>query len=207
MKKFYPIFGIVGPIIYILTVIIGGFLRNDYSFLYNTISELTLASAPNLILISVLFGIYNISLFIFGLGAFLDNEIDKSKKFKAANLMIALVGLLGVLLLFFPQDPRTAAVTFTGTMHIALAGITSLFTIISVLLIGINFRKVKEWKIFSTYSILSFVVILVSGGMAAMNVASNSPYGGLFERITIFAFMIWVIVYAYLILKNSPING
>ncbi len=201
MKKFYPLFGIVGPIVYVLAVIMGGYLRNDYSFLYNTISELTVSNAPNLMLMSALFGIYNIFLFIFGLGAFIDKEIDKSKKFQAANLMIALIGFLGLLLIFFPQDPRTAAVTLTGTLHIALAGITSLFTLICVILMGINFRKVTEWKSFGIYSIISFIVILVSGGMAAMSVASNSAYGGLFERITIFAFMFWVIVYSYLIIQ------
>lgn len=206
MKKFYPLFGIVGPIVYILAVLIGGYLRNDYSFLYNTISELSMVNAPNLLLMSVLFGIYNISLFIFGLGAFMDDKIDKSRKFKVANLMVALVGLLGLLLIFFPQDPRNMAFTFTGTMHIALAGITSLFTLVSVLLIGINFRKISEWKSFAIYSICSFIVILVSGGMAVMNVASNSDYGGLFERVTIFAFMIWVIIYAYLIIK-TPKNA
>jgi hypothetical membrane protein len=205
MKKFYPLFGILGPIVYILAVIIGGSLRNDYSFLYNTISELAVANAPNLILMSALFAIYNISLFIFGIGAFMDKGIDQSKKFRTANLMIALIGFLGLLLIFFPQDPRTAAVTFTGTMHIALAGITSLFTLISVILMGINFLKVPEWKTFSIYSIVSFIVILASGGMAAMSVASNSGYGGLFERITIFAFMIWVIVYAYLIINKNLI--
>lgn len=203
MKKFYPIFGIIGPIIYILAVIIGGALRSDYSFLYNTISELTVTNAPNLILISILFGIYNISLLIFGIGAFRDNEIDNSRKYKAATLLLAIVGVLGLLLLFFPQDPRNAAVTFQGTMHIAIAGITSLFTLISVLLIGINFRKVKEMKSFAVYSFISFSLILISGGAAAISVATNSAYGGLFERITIFAFMIWIIVFSYLINKKS----
>jgi hypothetical membrane protein len=203
MKKFYPIFGIIGPIIYILVVIIGGALRSDYSFLYNTISELTSANAPNLILMSILFGIYNISILIFGIGAYLDNEIDNSRKYKAATLMLSIVGFLGILLLFFPQDLRNAAVTFQGTMHIVIAGITSLFTLISVLLVGINFRKVKEMKNFAVYSFISFAVILVSGGAAAISVGSNSTYGGLFERITIFAFMIWVLVFSYMIMKKS----
>lgn len=65
-------------------------------------------------------------------------------------------------------------------MPIAIAGITSPLKLISVLLI---------------------VVILSSGGAAAINVANNSAYGGLFERITIFAFMLWVIVFSYLIIK------
>ncbi|MBI5680484.1 MAG: DUF998 domain-containing protein [Methanobacterium sp.] len=203
MKKFYPIFGIIGPLVYISAVIMGGMLRSDYSFLYNTISELTVANASNIVLMSILFGIYNISILIFGIGAFLDKEIDNSKKYKAATLMLAIVGFLGILLLFFPQDPRNAAFTFQGTMHIAIAGITSLFTLISVLLIGINFRKVKEMKSFAIYSFISFAVILVSGGVAAISVGSNSAYGGLFERITIFAFMIWVLVLSYLIIKKS----
>jgi hypothetical membrane protein len=203
MKKLYPILGIIGPIVYILAVIIGGMLRSDYSFLYNTISELTVTNAPNLVLISILFGIYNFSLVIFGIGAFMDNGMDTSKKYKAATLMLAIIGVLGLLLLFFPQDARNAAVTFQGTMHIAIAGITSLLTLISVLLIGINFRKIKEMKNFALYSFISFVVILISGGVAAISVGINFAYGGLFERITIFAFMLWVIVFSYLIIKKK----
>ncbi|MGF7118759.1 DUF998 domain-containing protein [Methanobacterium oryzae] len=203
MKKFYPLFGIIGPVIYIFAVIFGGMIRGDYNFLYNTISELTLANAPNLLLMSILFGIYNLSLLIFGTGAFRDNEIDTNKKYKTATLMLAIIGILGLLLLFFPQDPRNAAITFQGTMHIAIAGIASFLTLISVLLMGLNFRKVKEMKNFAIYSFISFAVILISGGMAAISVGSNSAYGGLFERITIFAFMLWVIVFSYLIIKKT----
>ena len=47
MKKIYPIFGIIGPVVYILAVFIGGALRHDYSALYNSISELSMANAPN----------------------------------------------------------------------------------------------------------------------------------------------------------------
>jgi len=203
MKKFYPLFGIIGPIIYVLAVIMGDLIRSDYNFIYNTISELTLTNAPNLLLISILFGIYNFSLLIFGTGAFLDKEIDNSKKYKISTLMIAIIGILGLLLLFFPQDPRNTPLTFQGTIHIAIAGITSLFTLISVLLIGLNFRKDEKMKTFSIYSFISFIVILISGGVAAISVGSNSAFGGLFERITIFAFMLWVIAFSYLIIKNK----
>lgn len=203
MKKLYPIFGIIGPIIYILAVIVGGAIRSDYSFLYNTISELTITDAPNVVLISILFGIYNFSILIFGTGAFLDEKIDHSRKYKTATLMLAIIGLLGLLLLFFPQYPRNAAITFQGTIHIILAGITSLLTLISVLLMGLNFRKYEETKNFSFFSFIFFIIILISGGVAAVSVGSNSPFGGLFERITIFAFMIWIIVFSYLIIKKT----
>ena len=76
MKKIYPIFGIIGPVVYILAVFIGGALRHDYSALYNSISELSMANAPNKLLLDVLFGIYNLFIIIFGLGAYLDIKIN-----------------------------------------------------------------------------------------------------------------------------------
>ena len=95
MKKNYALLGIVGPLVYILAVIIGGAIRNDYSALYNAISELTMANAPNKLLLDVLFGIYNIFLLIFGLGAYFDTSIN-NKKFKVSTLMLVIIGFLGL---------------------------------------------------------------------------------------------------------------
>jgi len=62
--------------VYILAVFIGGALRHDYSPLYNSISELSMANAPNKLFLDILFGIYNISLMIFALGAYQDSNIN-----------------------------------------------------------------------------------------------------------------------------------
>ena len=99
MKKVYTIFGFLGPIIYILAVIIGGAIRNDYSQLYNTVSELSMTGAPNLFLMDIMFGIYNVSLLIFGIGAFLDTKVDTSKKYRAAMLMLFINGITGIILI------------------------------------------------------------------------------------------------------------
>jgi len=203
MKKSYALFGILGPIVYILAVIIGGALRNDYSQTFNTISELTLANAPNKLLMDVMFSFYNISLLIFGVGAYLDSSIDDSKKYKIATIFLALIGLFGLLMYFFPQDPRGTAFTMTGTIHIILASIISPLTILSIFLVGLSLRKYSGMKIFSIYSYLSGVIVLISGGIAAVSVANNSLYGGLFEKITIITFMIWVIILSIIILKGK----
>jgi hypothetical membrane protein len=202
MKKIYALFGILGPFVYILAVFIGGALRNDYSQITNTISELTVANAPNKLLMDLMFSFYNISLLIFGVGAYLDSSIDDSKKYRVASIFLALIGLLGLSMYFFPQDPRGAAATMAGTIHIILAGIISPLTIISIFLIGLSMRKYREMKVFTAYSFLSGVIVLVSGGTAAVSIANNSIYGGLFERITIFTFMIWVIILSIIILRG-----
>ena len=148
MKKNYALLGIVGPLVYILAVIIGGAIRNDYSALYNAISELTMANAPNKLLLDVLFGIYNIFLLIFGLGAYFDTSIN-NKKFKVSALMLVIIGFLGLSVLIFTQDPRGAPATLHGTLHILLSGITAALTIISIFLAGVSFRKYSNLKGFS----------------------------------------------------------
>lgn len=201
MKKIYPIFGIIGPVVYILAVFIGGALRHDYSALYNSISELSMTNAPNKLLLDVLFGIYNLFMIIFGLGAYLDTKIN-SKKYNAATIMLIVIGILGLMVLVFTQDPRGAPETLNGILHIVLSGITAALTIISVILVGLSFKSFINMKLFSWYSYITGTLIFIFGGAGAASIANNSPIGGLFERITIFLFMIWVIILSYILLKE-----
>ncbi len=202
MKKIYTILGFLAPIVYILAVIIGGAIRNDYSQLYNTISELSMANAPNIVLMDVMFSIYNIALLLFAVGAFLDVEIDTSKKYRIATLMLAVTGVLGLVLIFFPQDPR-GVFTSTGTTHIAVAGISSLLTILTLFITGFNFRKKEGMNNFANYSLISGIVVVISGGLAAYSVGSNLLFGGLLEKITIITFIVWIMVFSYVILRKN----
>jgi hypothetical membrane protein len=202
MKKIYPLIGIIAPIIYILAVFIGGALRHDYSALYNAISELSMANAPNKLLMDILFGLYNVFILIFGVGAFLDSDF-RSKKFNSGALMLVLIGILGLMVLVFTQDPRGTPATLFGTLHIALSGVTAALTIISVIVIGLSFNDYIGMKCFSWYSYLTAILIFLSGGAGAASIAANSQFGGLFERITIFLFMVWVMIFAYLLLRGN----
>lgn len=203
MKKIYPLVGILGPLIYIIAVLLGGALRHDYSALYNAISELSMANAPNKLLMDILFGLYNIFILIFGAGALLDTDF-KSKKFNSAALMLIVIGILGLLVLVFTQDPRGSPATLYGTLHIALSGVTAFLTIIAVILVGMSFKDYKSQKTFTWYSYATAILIFISGGAGAASIANNSPIGGLFERITIFLFMVWVIVFSYILLRGTP---
>jgi hypothetical membrane protein len=202
MKRIYPLLGIIGPIVYILAVFIGSALRHDYSALYNAISELSMANVPNKLLMDILFGIYNLSIVIFGLGAYMDSKID-SKKYNAAAIMLVIIGILGLLVLVFTQDPRGVPATIYGTLHILLSGITAALTIISIILVGLSFKEYPNMKVFSRYSYATSILIFLSGGAGAASLANNGFYGGLFERITIFLFMIWVIIFSYILLNDK----
>jgi hypothetical membrane protein len=47
MKKFFMLSGVLAPIIYVATVILGGLLRPGYSHVAEAISELVATGAPN----------------------------------------------------------------------------------------------------------------------------------------------------------------
>ena len=47
MKKYLLYGGIVAPVLYVVTIIVGGLIRPGYSHIANAISELTAAGAPN----------------------------------------------------------------------------------------------------------------------------------------------------------------
>ncbi|HEY0196898.1 MAG TPA: DUF998 domain-containing protein [Methanobacterium sp.] len=175
MKKIYPSLGIIGPLIYITVVFMGSTLHGDYSPFYNSISELLIPGSPNLLVLSVLFGIYNVSLFLFSYGMFKNPELARNKSLKAAAVMIALIGILGLLFIFFPQDPRGAPATLAGNIHLVLAGITSPLTILAVFLTGFSFRKEEKNKPFVWYSYISVLLILISGGMTAASIAGKAP--------------------------------
>lgn len=200
MKQKWLFLGGVGAaVVYVFAVILGGALRADYSHLKEPISELTAAGAPNKGLLDVLFLVYNLLVAALGVGVWIkaarDARARTSGLVTAAALVIA--GACGVLLqLFFPQDPggAKAAVTTTGTMHIAVAGIDALATMVAAAASALWFRKLPEWKGYSAYSLVTFGVIFVSGGFGAAAATSGFALFGLVERITIGAFIQWLLV-------------
>ena len=193
--------GLLAPLVYVSTVILGGLLRLGYSHITHAISELIAAGAPNTTLLIPLFTLYDILLAAFGAGFLLnvlaspDARGRRSGAWGALALVVA--GLLGVLMnLFFPQDPGGRPVTVTGTVHVVLAGVLSLGTMLAILCTSLWLRQMPGLRAYWRYSLASLVVVFVSGGLGAAAIATSSPYLGLVERVTIGAFMQWVFVIA-----------
>jgi hypothetical protein len=169
-------------------VIVGGFLRPGYSHYYNSISELTVAGSKHLLVLTILFFIYNISLILIGIAP---AKAVNTKLPKSTLRLIGLMGLLGVLMYFFPQDPRGAAVTTAGTMHIILAGLLSLLTIVVTILAGFVLRDVERKKLAVVSWILA-AIIIITGGITAISVTGSWRSTGLWERLTIGTFLVWL---------------
>jgi hypothetical protein len=199
-NKFFFICGMLAPIVYVGAVIVGGVKRPGYSHTARFVSELLEAGAPNKSLLNPLFALYNLFTMAFGIGLFFKVRSISQSKGKMSGVLGAVVlvaeELFGYLTVFFPQDPRGVAVTSTGIVHIVLAALSSLTTMLSMTLMGFWFRMISGLRNYSIYSFISAIVVFISGGAAAYTGATLSPILGLMERITIGGFLQWLFVIA-----------
>ena len=196
-NKLLLLCGILAPVVYVLTVFVGGIITPGYSHISQYVSELIQTGAPQKGILDPLFALYNILVIFFGVGLFQYVREMHNERRKLAGTLGALTlvieGLAGFLTLFFPQDPIGDQIT-TGAIHIILASVSSLTTMLSMLLLGLWFRTIPVLRGIGLYSFVFLAVVFVSGGFAARTIANPSPFNGLIERVTIGGFLLWLLV-------------
>lgn len=195
--------GVVAPILYIITAIVGAALRpDDYSHIVNAISELLSNGAPNKAILDIVFNVYNALLLAFAIGAY-----SALKNFPRIS-QVSMGVLIGIQILsfswgFFPMDPLGAEATFAGTMHNILGGVVALATIIMPLLMGLGVRRLDDFNRYAVYSFISSAVIFISGLTGVILAGQGIHLFGLFERITIGSYEVWIFVTALRLLKTD----
>ena len=91
--------------------------------------------------------------------------------------------------------------TFSDTMHIALGAVTQI-----IYLLALSFAATSLGKKFCIYSIATVVALFVFGVLTfldAPSVSTNQPTPliGVWERINIGVFLLWVVVLATILLR------
>jgi hypothetical protein len=200
-RSYLLVCGVLAPLVYVVAGILGGLLRPGYSQSVHAISELIARGAPNTSLLIPLFTLYDILLAAFGAGLLQTvntySEVRSRRSGAWGALALVVAGLLGVVMnLFFPQDPGGPPVTFAGTMHVVLAGVLSLGTMLAILGTGLWLRQMPGLRAYWRYSLVSLAVVVAFGGLGAAAIATSNPYLGLVEQVTIGACIQWVFVIA-----------
>jgi len=94
--------------------------------------------------------------------------------------------------------------SLTDVLHIAITMTGVLLCMLPAIIFG-AFSFGKGFRIFSFITIVIFLVFGTLAGMEGSKIAENqpTPYAGLWERINIFTYFIWVVVFAIILLKNN----
>lgn len=192
--------GVVAPVWWVGMDIVGSLRYPGYSYLNQTISELSAEGAPTRTLM-VLSGIpFTVLMVAFGVGIWKTAGDRRVQRITGALLIAeAIWGGVGGLL--FPMAIRGQETTLRNDMH-AIYGIG--MPILFLLAIGFGSRLFgKRFRYFSYGTILVLLVFGFLTALQAPQVPANepTPWIGFEERVNAYVGMLWVAVLAIALLR------
>ena len=200
-RTFLLFSGVLASLLYIAMNLFIPPLYEGYNWVTQTVSELSAVDAPTRPLWFVLGIIYTMLVAAFGWGIF--KSAGEKRSLRIVGILMFLNGVLG--LTWSPMHQREVLAagggTFTDIWHLVMATVTVLLMFLSI-----GFGAAAFGKGFRFYSIATIIVFIVFGVLTfveAPNVDKNgsTPYIGLWERINIAAFMIWMLVFSAILLR------
>jgi Protein of unknown function (DUF998) len=199
--------GIASSLFYAGMNILTAFIYNGYSAVTQTVSEISAIGAPTRLLWVSLAFVYSLLVIAFGAGVWY--SATGKRRLKIVSVLFVAYAVTG---LFWPPMHQREVLAAGGdsvsdTLHIAFTLVTVPLFILMIIL-GAS----ASGKLFKIYSISTLVVLIVAGiftGIEAPNISKNlsTPSIGVWERINIGVYMLWVIVFAIVLLKAAKRKG
>ncbi len=195
--------GIFSSALWVAMDIVAALRYAGYNYTDQTFSELSAIDAPTRPLIVAVVIACEILVIAFGVGVWGVAGRNRAPRVVAGLLVAG--GGVNLVGLFTPMHQREVLAagggTLTDTLHIML-GVTD--SLLFLLIVG--FGAAALGQRFRLYSIATILVLLVFGaltGLESPRLSANesTPWLGVFERTSAYAFMLWVAVLAVSLLR------
>lgn len=201
MLKMLLICGTLSSLLYIAINIVVPMQWEEYSISSQTVSELSAIDAPTRPLWVGLCMLYILLFAVFGYGVL--KSAGENRPLRITGYLILVYCIVN--LYWPPMHLRGTEHTLTDTLHIVWAVITLLF-----MMFIMGFGAASLGNGFRRYTVATWVVFLVFGiltGVDGPKIAENlpTPMIGIWERINIGAFMLWVVVLSTLLLRKLQV--
>jgi hypothetical protein len=195
LTRYLLMCGVLSSVLYAAMLILVPTQWASYSSASQTVSELSAIGAPTRSFWVSLGAVWTALYFAFGLGVWLSAE---NWALRVTGSMIVTAGIFG----FFwpPMHQREVLAaggeTLTDTLHLVWTAVNGLLT-----LLAMGFGAAALGRRFRRFTILTMLVLLAAGTMTswqASGVGANlpTPSIGIWERINIGAWLLWVVVLA-----------
>ena len=200
-RKILLMCGIVSSLLYVAMNVIVPMQWEGYSSASQTVSELSAIGAPTRPLWVPLGVAYTLLVAAFGWGVW--RSARRNRPLRVAGGVLVAYGIIG--LAWPPMHLREVLAagggTLTDTMHIVFAMVT-----VFLMLLAMGFGAAAFEKRFRLYSIATMVILFACGALTvpdAPNIQANlpTPWVGVWERINIGVFLLWVVVLATMLLS------
>lgn len=195
--------GILSSLMYTAMNIFVPFDYPGYSSFSQVVSELSAIGAPTRQLWIILSVFYLLFQAAFGWGVLLSAQNNKA--LRITGWLVIVNAVTGA---FWPPMHQREVLaagggTLTDTMHIVFTAIYGVFMVVTVSFAASVFKK--RFRIYSVFTILVMLAFGFLTGYYAPALQANepTPWLGVWERIGIFAGMLWIAVFAIVLLYRS----
>ncbi len=201
LRKILLVCGILSSLFYVAANIVAVMLYPGYSAFSGTVSELSAIGAPTRSLWVWLMVPYSLLVIAFGWGVWM--SAGRNRPLRVVGSLMVASALFGFT--WPPMHQREVLAmgggSLTDTLHIVWTIVAS---IVFLLVLGFGAAALGKW--FRLYSIATMVVLVAFGaltGMHASGIEANlpTPWIGVWERINIGAYMLWVAVLGIALLR------
>jgi hypothetical protein len=204
-EKVLLICGMLSSLLYVAMNIFIPMLYPGYNSASYTVSELSAIDAPTRTIWVVWGTVYTLLATAFGWGIW--RYATGNRYLRMTGALLLVYGVVSIVWPFAPMHQRAVLAvggnSLSDTMHLTLAGVSVL-----VMVAAMGFGAASFGMQFRSYTIVTILVLLVFGILTAQDapkVQANlpTPFAGIWERINIGAFLLWVVVLAMILLRKE----
>jgi hypothetical protein len=203
MRKALLTCGILASLWYVAINIFVPMLDKQYHVASLTVSELSAIGAPTRITWVLLCMLYPLLFAAFGWGVQQSSTVNRPLR-----IMGVLIIVYSMMNFYWPPMHQREVIaagggTLTDTLHLVWASMTLLF-----MMLMMGFGAAGLDKKFRFYTIVTWLVFMVFGVLTwfeSPGIEANlpTPWIGIWERINIGAFMLWVVVLAVVLIGKE----
>lgn len=192
--------GIAVAVVQIAGDMLAAALYPGYSYVNQTVSELSAIGAPTRSFLVVVGVLYIALVVAFAVGVWKAAGLTRAMRITA--VLLAVFALNALVWAFFPMQQRGSEMAATDIAHIGGA-ILQVLTMV----LFIAFGSGADGRWFRIFSILMIAAILIAGGAAATQASRvgqglPTPWLGLIERVSFYGPSLWILTLAAVLLRE-----
>lgn len=200
VRKILLICGILSSVLYAAMNVFVPMQWEDYSSASQTVSELSAIDAPTRPLWVLLGVVYALLVTAFGWG--IRTSARRNSPLRLVGGLLVAYGVISLVWPLAPMHLRGTEFTLTDTMHIIFSMVT-----VFLMMLAIGFGAAAFGRPFRLYSVATLAILIAFGVLTAMDaprIAPDipTPWIGVWERINIGVFLLWVVALAMTVLST-----
>ena len=203
-RRFLLASGIAASTVYVAGNVFAALADDSYSTVNQAVSELSAIDSPSrpvMLPFLVVFGVLTVA---FAIGVVLAS--GGNRPLRITGWALVFLGAINMVAPLFPMHMRGAESTWTDTAHII---VTTANVVPFLVAMGFSaWAFGKRFRVFSLVTLATVVVFGIIAGSQGGAIGANepTPWHGVYERINIGGYLLWMAVVATLLLRSRTVG-